>query len=135
MDHLTIPKQVANSDTSDDDKDEQEPRKDILKIISDTLKEGMKLKSTCTVKITTQLTAVAEYVKLHARWARVHTLPGRFVRMNATFFAITICHLPKSTAKGANTFCWTTMMFSKRFKFISQLRNLGQSHLSSYVNM
>ena len=165
-DHLTIPKQVANSDTPDvndtdvnqdpngtkypgeewlldEDQDEQEPRKDILKIVSDTLKEAKKLKSTCTIKIATQLTTVAEYVKLHVKY-RAHlkcTNPCTNAsyaiaswRGKGSYFARQICenecyllchhHLPPTT-KGANTLCWTTVMSSKRFKFISWLRNLG----------
>ena len=49
-------------------------QKDIIKIVSRCLKEAKKLKSACTVKIITQLTAVTEYVKLCAHYlAKNHT--------------------------------------------------------------
>ena len=51
-----------------DDEDESKGKEDILKIVSAAMKEAKKLKSAHTVKIATQLTAVAEYVKLHTRY-------------------------------------------------------------------
>lgn len=51
-----------------DDEVEGEGKKDILKIVLAAMKEAKKLKSTCTVKIATQLTVVAEYVKLCTRY-------------------------------------------------------------------
>ena len=51
-----------------DDEDEDKGKKDILKIVSAAMKEAKKLKSAHTVKIATQLTAVAEYVKLWTRY-------------------------------------------------------------------
>ena len=51
-----------------DDEDEGKGKKDILKIISAAMKEAKKLKSAHTVKIATQLTTVAEYVKLRTRY-------------------------------------------------------------------
>ena len=54
-----------------DDEDHGRPvqsQKDIIEIVSRCLKEAKKLKSARSVKIMTQLTAVAEYVKLHARY-------------------------------------------------------------------
>ena len=52
-----------------DDEDHGRPvqsQKDIIEIVSRCLKEAKKLKSARSVKIMTQLTAVAEYVKLRA---------------------------------------------------------------------
>ena len=45
-----------------------QPKKDIFQIMSRSLKEAKKLKLMHTVKIMTQLTAVTEYVKLHAHY-------------------------------------------------------------------
>lgn len=45
-----------------------QPQKDIIEIVSRCLKEAKKLKSARTIKIMTQLTAVAEYVKLRAHY-------------------------------------------------------------------
>ena len=60
-----------------DNKDHSWPvqsQKDIIEIVSRCLKEAKKLKSAHTVKIMTQLTTDAEYVKLHAYYlANNHT--------------------------------------------------------------
>ena len=42
-----------------------QPQKDVMDIVSRCFKEAKKLKSAHTMKIMTQLTTVAEYVKLH----------------------------------------------------------------------
>ena len=51
-----------------DDEDEGKGKEDILKIVSVAMKEAKKLKLAHPEKIATQLTAVAEYVKLRTRY-------------------------------------------------------------------
>ena len=57
-----------------DDEDHGRPvqsQKDIIEIMSRCLKETKKLKYVHTVKIMTQLTTVAEYVKFHAHYWQI----------------------------------------------------------------
>ena len=48
-----------------DDDDNPEASKDILKIVKSCLKGMKRLKTGCSTKMMTQLTAITEYVKLH----------------------------------------------------------------------
>ena len=50
------------------DDDGPDSPKDILEIIRNCLKEIKRLKTGCSIKMMTQLTAVAEYVKLHTHF-------------------------------------------------------------------
>ena len=64
-------------DINDDDSPESST--DILEIVRRCLKEVKQLKTGCTVKMMTQLTAVAEYVKLRAH-LRDHRTPASLRR-------------------------------------------------------
>ena len=75
MHQFHIRLQISNSELFDgeieinEENDEfDQPKKDIFQIMSRSLKEAKKLKLMHTVKIMTQLTAVTEYVKLHAHY-------------------------------------------------------------------
>ena len=73
----------------DDDEAEINPspcKKDISKIITNCLKEAKKLKSTRTVKILTQLTAVSKYVKLQD----MNTSHSKSMQMKNTYVTIII---------------------------------------------
>ena len=51
-----------------DDDDSPETLKDILEIVKGCLKSMKGLKTGCSIKMMTQLTAIAEYVKLHTHF-------------------------------------------------------------------
>ena len=55
-------------DNEDDIEQLHQSGKDILQIVSQSLKEAKWLKLQCTVKVMVQLTAVSEYIKLRQHY-------------------------------------------------------------------
>jgi len=70
IDSETLENDVSEVDAAHDSLniDEDEIPGDILQVIAACLKDVKKLKTTCSIKMVTQLTAVIEYVKLHEKY-------------------------------------------------------------------
>jgi hypothetical protein len=105
----------------------------IEEIVAACLKDIKKLKTPCTIKMVTQLTAVAEYMKLHCRyvsnskckrpclnaslvqdtWLKTYTLHAESIGMKHTLSSTNGCLQPKLELFAVNTHSWRTIPSAK----------------------
>ena len=127
-----------------------------FEIVSGSLEETKKLKSMHTVKITIQLTAVSEHVKICtcylanncssklctnaslaiAWWIRkTNTLPVKFMRTIGIYSFIVIFHTQNLRRKEASGPYWTIRISSRMFVSIWLPKSMALSPHTSFVNM
>ena len=129
-----------------------QPQKDVMDIVSRCFKKAKKLKSAHTMKIMTQLTTVAEYVKLHTCYlANNHSIKpctnaglgiawcmGKDkyfswkIHENEQF--LVIFHHQKHARREASGLCLIIRMSFKRFIYTSLHKSLAPSPQTFSVN-
>ena len=102
----------------DIDDDSPEASKDILEIVKSCLKGMKRLKTGRSIKMMTQLTAIAEYVKLHTQ----KIVPQCLDMCDM----LTIRHFFKKTWRYMNAYLSSFMILSIAFHYINIWKNVAK---------